>query len=352
MGHPGNRTGYDLAMAIKTWVSTINANWNTPQAWSPVGVPTASDDCVFNSAVATTATITVSTSIRSLNCTGFTGTITGAPNITLGIGGDMTLSAGMTFIVLNTPTIVMNPAGFGTATITSFGQTIAGFQVNTFGTVTLADDLFVTSFTHVTGTFNSNGKTVNATSYGTSGTNSKSLVMGSSVFNISGAGTIWTVSAGSNLSLSPDTSDIRLTVTTGSTRSFVGGGLSYNKLTIAGGGGVNSDTIIVGNNTFAEIAFSRPTGSYISFAAGSITNVTSWTVSGTATIRPIIRSAGAVGTQFTLRKPTPWYIGTNSTTSNSSGLILSAGGGVDWLSFTDTIAEVSGNASAGFFNFF
>lgn len=339
-------------MATKTWISPVDTNWNTPQAWSPTGVPTAADDCVFNSAVSTIATVTASTSIRSLNCTGYTGTITGAPNLSLAIGGDLTLSAGMTFIVSTTPTIVMNPVG--TATITSFGQTMAAFQVNTFGTVTLADDLFVTNFTHFSGTFDSNGKTVNATSYATSGTNAKSLVMGSSVFNMGGVGNVWTVSTGSNLSVSPGTSDIRLTATTGSARAFAGGGLTYNKLTIAGAGGpTTSNTLIIANNTFAEIAFNRPSGSYISFEAASTTNVTNWTVSGTASIRPLIRSTLA-GTQFTLRKPTPWYIGTNSTTSNSSGLILSAGGGVDWLSFTDTIAEVSGNAnaSAGFFNFF
>jgi hypothetical protein len=77
----------------------------------------------------------------------------------------------------------------------------------------------------------------------------------------------------------PGTANIVLSNNTTSARTFNGGGLSYNRLTI-GGATSTSTTTITGNNTFAELASTKTVAHTIAFGA-SFQTFGAWTVTGT-----------------------------------------------------------------------
>lgn len=91
---------------------------------------------------------------RSLNFTGFTGTLSGSPTIY----GSLTLVSGMTVSGFN-PTF----AGTGSNTITSAGKTVGNVTVNcTTGSISLNDALACAGFTIASGTFTTNNYGVTA----------------------------------------------------------------------------------------------------------------------------------------------------------------------------------------------
>ena len=142
-------------------------------------VPTSADDVFFDAASgAVTCTIsTVIANAKSLNCTGFTGTLAGT--VQLNVFGSVTLATGMTFSY--TGDMVIS----GTGTITSAGKTFnCGVTVSGTGiTVTLGDaltlgaagvifnlfagNLDLNGFTLTTGRFSSTNTAARSVSFGT-----------------------------------------------------------------------------------------------------------------------------------------------------------------------------------------
>lgn len=133
-------------MAARYFVPGGTGNWNSTTNWSATdgGAPGASfpaaSDTVFlnaNSGV-NTLTINVSSNCTSIDCTGFTGTLTGGPSIVFNVAGSVTFVAGMT---LNcTGTIEISAA----STLTWGGLTWGGNM--TFlgaGTKTFASDVTI-----------------------------------------------------------------------------------------------------------------------------------------------------------------------------------------------------------------
>ena len=119
-----------------TWDGTAGTKWATTSGGAGgASVPTTADDVFFTNLSTGTCTIASgNTGAKSINCTGFTGTITGSAGIT--VAGSITLVASMTFTHTGTKTIT------GTGTITSAGKSFSGLTI--FGpgiTVTLGDAL-------------------------------------------------------------------------------------------------------------------------------------------------------------------------------------------------------------------
>jgi hypothetical protein len=82
--------------------------------------------------------------------------------------------------------------------------------------------------------------------------------MGSGTWTLSGTGNIWG-DGGFNtggFTLYKGTANILLSDTSGATRLFSGGNLSYNKLTIGGATGTSTLTI-TNNNQFTELASTK-----------------------------------------------------------------------------------------------
>jgi hypothetical protein len=307
-------------MANRYWVGGT-ANWDgtagTKWALTSGGtggqsVPTSADDVFFdNASGANTVTIsTGNTGAKSINCTGFTGTLAGSAAIT--VSGSVTLDAGMTFT--STSAFTIN----GTGTITSAGKTFGQLIVSGSGiTVTLGDALTL-SFTLVLtlGTFDAASYNVTCLRFVSANSNTRTLKMGSGLWTITGSdiGAIyaWDVSTSTNFTLDSGTANLLFSNTTTSARGFYSpNGSVYNKLTIGGATGTSTFTFN-GNMTFSELASTKTVAHTI--LVSPIT-VGTWSITGTA------------GNVVTVR--------TNQATFDSSRTITKSGGGfltgIDYL---------------------
>jgi hypothetical protein len=262
-----------------SWNSTAGSKW-AATAGGPTGatIPTTADDVFFDATSSGTCTIAAgNTGAKSINCTGFTGTISGSSGIT--VAGSVTLVAAMTY------SHTANVTFSGTGTLTTAGKTFSGVNVNGSGiTLTLGDalntgtrNLIITQ-----GTFNAAGYSVTVATFLASNSNVRTVTMGSGLWTISGTGTVWDTGTITNLTFNKNTADILLTNTTAVPRTFNGGGLSFNKLTIGGATGTSTLTI-TGANTFSELASTKTVAHTILLpVSASGMTVNTWSITGTA----------------------------------------------------------------------
>jgi uncharacterized protein YlxW (UPF0749 family) len=234
-------------------------------------------------------------------------------------------------------------SGRGTQTITSNGVSFgSAVTIDCFtGTVQLADALTLGStrtLTLTSGTFDAVSYNVTTGLFAHSGTTA-TLKMGSGTWTLSGAGQIWNSSGVSALTFYKGTANIVLSDTSTAARTFNGGGLSYNKLTI--GGTTGTSTLTIGNNnTFTELASTKTVAHTIALGTttqtfgawtvtGTVGNVV--TVTGTATLT--IAGAAVSGVDYlalgtttvSATSPGEFYAGANSTaTSAAAPLYLTA----------------------------
>lgn len=208
-----------------SWAATGNTNWSaTSGGANNASVPTAADDVFFDAASgAGPCAIATTSNCRSVNCTGFTGTITqGASNWNIGDGtagaGNIALKfvPGMTFSG-NTSGAIINllSTSATTQTIDTSGFTTRNLVVNGAGSsYQLSSDWIGTSgsFTLTAGTFDANGFNVTALTFASSNTNVRTLTMGSGTWTITGNNTtVWTHSTNTNLTLNAGTSTLDFT---------------------------------------------------------------------------------------------------------------------------------------------
>jgi hypothetical protein len=123
------------------WDGTAGSKWSLfSGADGGASIPTTADDVFFDAASSGTCTIAAgNTGAKSINCTGFTGTITGSgAGSAITVAGSITLDAGQTYTHTGFVTIT------GTGTLTTAGKTFSGVIVDAAGnTVTLGDALNV-----------------------------------------------------------------------------------------------------------------------------------------------------------------------------------------------------------------
>jgi hypothetical protein len=265
------------------WNLAGTQNWSAT-AWAPSSggtpdinqFPLAQDTAVFDNTGSVTGTITINTAWNigtfdaSLRTTAMT--LTTSTNLPF-VYGDWKFGTGVTS---STATGTITFAGRGTKTITSNGVTFnIPIVINSItGTVQLADALTIGSartLTLTSGTFDA--VTYNVTTWSftlTGGT----LKMGSGLWTLAGTGTIW--SMGTPVAFYKGTANIFLSSTTSLSRTFTGGGLSYNKLTITPNG---NNLIVNGNNQFTEFAAPLTINHSISFGTTTQT-FGKWTISG------------------------------------------------------------------------
>jgi len=282
-------------------------------------------------------------SFNALDFTGFSGTWT---NNAITLAGSLTVSSGMT-VSAGTGTLTMDSTG--SRNITSNGKTL-DFPLTitgTGGTVTLQDALTIGStrtLTFTRGTFNANNNNVTTGLFASNNSNTRTLTMGSGTWTLSGVGSVWNLATVTALTFNKDTANILLSDTTITARTFAGGGLTYNNLTIGGATGISTLTF-TGSNTFGTIASTKTVAHTITLPASGTTTVANWTATGRSGNVLTINSSTAA-TQSTLTKTgggvisgldylsiqdsnaTPsltWYAGANSTnTSNNTGWIFTA----------------------------
>jgi hypothetical protein len=289
-GNCGGNSGITFP-AAKTvyWNLAGTQNWSAT-AWAPSSggtpdinqFPLAQDTAVFdNTGSAGTVTVQAAWNIGTLNMSARTSACTidwsnGGPFI----HGNVLLGSGVTPGTIGISTF----AGRGTQTITSAGNTWSGaITVDCVtGTVQLADALTLIAARNLTltsGTFDAVSYNLTVGFFDTSGSTLRTLKMGSGTWTLVGTGAVWFTTTTTNLNFYKGTANIVLSDTSASARTFAGGGLSYNKLTIGGTTGT-STLSITGNNQFTELASTKTVAHTISLS-GTTQTFGKWTVTGT-----------------------------------------------------------------------
>ena len=281
--------------------------------------------------------------VRSVDFTGYSGTLGAIATTNVFVYGGLTLSSTMT---LTASTGVLNFAGTsGTQVITSNAKTI-DFSLNVNGvggTVQLSDALLMgttRTLTHTNGTTDLNGKTLTVGTRYTTAAGTKNLTFNGGTLVCPNANTSsFNNAAPTNFTTTAGTGTGKISMTAATAKTFVGGGSTFNCTLSNDGAGALT---VSGSNTFTTIANGvQPTA--FTFTAGTTQTVTNWTVSGTAgNLVTIISStagvpallskaSGTVSSNYLSLKDSTatggaaWYAGANSTNvSGNLGWIFTA----------------------------
>lgn len=209
-------------------------------------------------------------------------------------GGNTTLASGGTYSNVALKQIA-------TGTLNSNGQSLLSYSVQcgtgVSGTATLGSALTTTSNIQLLGgTFTTANYSVTTPYFSATGAQVAVFNMGSSTFTISGSSTqAWSVvDSASNVTINRGTSNINMT--SGSSKTFTGGGKTYYNLTQAG----NGILTIAGNNSFANILNSiQPVT--VTFTSGTTQTVTDFGLTGTVGL-PVTINSSTAGVPATLSK--------------------------------------------------
>lgn len=253
-------------------------NWSSTSTWVGGVVPTAADNVRLAS---TSGNVTINTGAmrvcRSLDCTGYTGTLT--HNGVILAMGDGTAGAGnIALKFVSTMTYTANTGSrldFYSSSGTVQSVTMAGKSCYVMvywgvgASWQLQDNLTVTNYLYLGyGTLDTNGKSVTCLSFYSSYTSARTLTLGASTFTCTSTTAPWDCTTTTNMTLNRGTSTI---VLSGSgNRTFNGGGLTYYNVTQSVGptvtineantfntwtvnGGISSFTVA---NTFVNLTLS------------------------------------------------------------------------------------------------
>ena len=259
--------------------------------------------------------------VTALDFTGYLGTWAQGSNTMSITTSSLTLDANMTCTA--STGVISFTATSGTQSITSAGKTINPITINGVGdTVQLQDALTLASSATLTltnGTFNANNFNVTTGLFSSNNSNTRTITMGSGTWTLSGTGSVWDIGTTTNLTFNKNTANIVLSDVSTTARTFAGGGLTYNNLTIGGSTGISTLTI-TGANTFDTLASTKTVAHTIVFP-NSTTTVNNFTITGTVGNVVTLSRTGASGT---------WTI------SKSSGGIIS---GLNYLSISNSTAS-------------
>jgi len=286
----------------------------------------------------------VGSSFKNLNFTGYTGTLTNAPRT---IYGNLIFGSGMT--TGGNVQITTFGATSGTQTLTCNGVTVTFpfLQNGIGGTVQLGSALTTSNtYTLTNGVFDANNYNVTVASFSSNNSNTRTITMGSGAWTLTaatGTVTVWNLATTTGLTFNKNTANIQITSATSGTKTFAGGGLTYNNLTIT----VTVGSLIIpitGANTFNTLSSTQTNAWTLTLPASATTTVGSWSIAGVSGTIVTLNSSSA-GTQATLTSngsgvissdylniqdsaatpATTWYAGTNSTdVSNNTGWIFTA----------------------------
>ena len=360
-GDCGGNSGITFPAAKNAFRVGTNTTWSGSSSWALTSggtgndnnFPLAQDTAVINNSTTLTGTLSLEAyNIGALDCSARTTGITLSHAASATRYGSYTLGSGVTV----SGTITQTFSGRGTMVFTSAGKTITFFVfVDTpSGTLQLGDAFTSTQTILVnSGTFNANNYNLTCTTFSSSNSNTRTITMGSGLWTLSSTGTVWNTLTATNLTLNKNTANILLSNTTTTARTFAGGGLTYNKLTVGGATGTSVLTIS-GTNSFTEVASTKTVAHTVRFSSDQGT-IGIWSITGTSG-NVVTVDSNTAGTRrtFNLTNVTSginflsvkdigvnqtdrFYVGTNSTNVSNNLNVL----------FTDPPAP-SGNAGISF----
>lgn len=370
--------------ADSTWAATLYAktaggNWSAAGTWSATsaaggdnaGPPTAADNVIFE-LLSGNVTIDAAAVARSIDMTSGTGTYAGTLNhdagITLSIG-DGTAGAGSVALKFAAGTYTIDNV---TTSAISFVSTSAtaqdvNFASNSTGNVTYnasSNGSWKLTGTHNTGstatinltkgTLDTNGQTINAGIFNSSNSNVRTLTLGASAINLSGATTAWTIQTATNMTLNANTSVITLS---GAGSTFSSNGLTYYSIALTGSGAV---AMSQGGSTVTTTNFTR-TGTAVKTdtltIGGTIVVSGVFTLAGNSTTNRLLVSSNTIGTARTFTNSgatMTWSnvdlrditLGTAYNASAITGLSGDCGGNTN-ITFTSAQTQYGVNMSGG-----
>lgn len=326
------KTVYYIGVGGGNWGSTGGWSLTSGGAADPTAVPLAQDTAVIDNAKLTsgsTITINAAYNIGTIDMSART-----SNTMTLGTGstapqiyGNWINGTGTTL----TGTGTMTFAGRGSQTITSAGKTFTqGVTIETpSGSVTLQDaftNSLVSSaaFRVLGGTFDANGYNVSTTAGGiqSTGANTRTINFGGGTWTIAAAAG-WFYS-GSNLTV---TGTGTISLTSASAKTFAGGGIQTYPTINQGGTGTLT---ITGSNKFANItntAIGR-----VQFTGGTTQEFTAFNLNGVP--GNLLQVGSTNTTAVTLKKPTAWNVGANSTDGGNNTGLTFTGSSPNYLSIS------------------
>ena len=333
-------------------------NWTATATWTGGVVPTAADD-VRLAATSGAVTINAAAVCRSLDCTGYTSTLTHAA-VTLRIGDAtagasnvaLKLVAGMTYSVSNYNSSGISFVSTSTTqqTIATGGKNICRISISGVGSSYILSDAFTNgtsgSINVYAGTFNTNGQTVISSGGFSSGdSTAKTITLGASTLTVHS----W------NISNTPPTLNAGSSTITvnGNGANFGGGGLTYNAVALTA-----LSNNILGVNTFATLTrtgTALKTGVFNIYDNQTVTGTL--TINGNSAINRMLVQSSATGTPATITAAT-WSVtntdfkditGAGAGSRNLSAITGGSGdcGGNSGFTFT-TAATQTANGTTSF----
>lgn len=272
-----------------------NANWSTTSGGANDTVaPTAADDARLDSSSGNVTVGTGTLVCRSLDCTGYVGTVTHSAGSVLTIGdgtagaGNVALKlvAGMTYTLGNSATsaLVFASTSSTVQTINTGGKNLgnvtlsgAGCSYQLSAAMTLGA---AATMTLTRGTLDTNGQTCIWGFFSGSNTNTRTLTITNSSITLNGAGTaiLWDVLTTTGLTLNASGSTIVISPPDSLSKTFNGGGKTYGTLTYTGSSAAG--LILTGSNTFSILTITTTTARLFQCEDGSTQTVTTLTLQG------------------------------------------------------------------------
>lgn len=336
------------------WDATAGSKWATTSGGSGgAAVPTAADDVFLDNGAGTgNVTITANAACRSLNCNGYTGTLTHNSSVTVSIGdstsgaSNVALKLAGTYTRLGGSTSIFKFVSTSTTqqSIDCANKTLGSLVWDGVGGNWILSSGFSSSGNHVltNGTLNVNGQTITAGSFQSTNANTRTLTLGAANITLSGSfNGVWSLADSSGLTFSGTSATITCT---GSAvgEVFRGGGQSYGTVNLTGSGNVT----IAGANTFGTLTRSNASACALILPAGL-----------TQTITGSLQASGTSGNLVTLQSSSA---GTAATLSKTSGIVScdylslkdsTAAGGAAWYAGRNSV-DVSGNSGWVFAAYF
>lgn len=342
----------------------VNAggNWDAGGTWSTTATkdasrtggasaPTAADNCILDD-YSGSVTNTGFGVCRSLDCTGYTGTLTlnasqelrfgdatgGPSNKTLVLVAGMTLTAAASSIMgfvtgsgsVQTINFASKTTGNVTFNATGSYQLLSGFTCPATSTVTLTK-----------GTLDINGQTCSWGLFSSSNTNTRSLTLGAAAITLTGTGTPWAMNDCSNMTLSAGSSTITLSGGSAGFSSGATGGTTKTFGTVIFTG--SAIAILSGANTFGNITRTGTAAKTDSFQINGDNTITgTFTCNGNSTINRLLVFSNTVGTARTITAAT-WSV----TNTDFQDIIGAGAGSRDFSAQTD-VGDCGGNSGITF----
>ncbi len=337
-------------------INAAGGNWSAGGTWVGGIAPTAASDVDYS---ALTGTLTVDGTsgapnlCRSFTATACVGTLAQASakqiNVGDGTAGAFKLVTGLTYAPSATSLIKFVSTTTGN-NITSAGKFLPPLTFDGVGGGwQLQDDLGTQTnivITLTNGALDTNGKTVGAnvsvTAFSSSNSNTRSLTLGATTWNLAGnAATIWDIGTSTGMTLSAASSTLVFANTTNA-QTFNGGGLTYG--TVTSTVLTTGKIAFTGANTFGTLTTSiagstkTTTSGYI-FPSGVTTTVTgTFTAAGNTLLLRNFLYSDTVGTAATISA------GTFTITNTDLRDITKAGAGSGNISAT---SSSTGNGDCG-----